>query len=254
MSAMEELDIGMVQVVHSDTGFVEDTKAGVNLLSRGTSNTGKQVYFTQNTEHVSKQFTLDAHKLYLDSCAIYHSSFVRWVLGNMNQVSTLLKGNCNAGVSTSDETFSLGVWEFWLNEQGIANLLSIPQLDKYGCVINHITNRDWVVTTPEGKTLLFQKDVCMCEGMTYLYLRGNHDAFVMIQTAREKFGMFTKKQVDKAIESRDMQARMAHPTDDKLKQLVRSRSLDNCSIVAGDVTNARTLFGPNRPGLIGKTV
>ena len=73
MSAMEELDIGMVQVVHSDTGFVEDTKAGVNLLSRGTSNTGKQVYFTQNTEHVSKQFTLDAHKLYLDSCATYHS-------------------------------------------------------------------------------------------------------------------------------------------------------------------------------------
>ena len=63
----------MVQVDHSDTGVVEDTNTGVNLLSRGTYNTGKKITFATKKEHVSKRFTLDAHKLYLDSCATHHS-------------------------------------------------------------------------------------------------------------------------------------------------------------------------------------
>ena len=66
--------------------------------------------------------------------------------------------------------------------------------------------------------------------------------------------MFTKKQVEKAIAARDMQARLAHPTDEKFKQMVRSKSLDTCSVVADDITNARAIFGPNLPGLRGKTV
>ena len=178
---------------------------------------------------------------------------MRCILGNLHQVSTLLKGNCNAGVSTSDEKGFYGKWHFWLNDQGIANLLSIPQIEKDGYVIDYNTYRDWVVTTPEGKTILFHKYFGMCEGTTCLDVRGNHNAFVMIQTVRKKFGMFTEKQLEKAIESRDMHACMAHPTDDKFKLMVSSKSLDNCYVVASDVTNTRTLFGPNRPGLRGKT-
>ena len=90
--------------------------------------------------------------------------------------------------------------------------------------------------------------------MPYLEIRENHDTLVLIQTVREKFGLFTEKQAEKAIVARDMQARLAHPTDDKFKQMVSSKSLKNCSIVADDVTNARSIFGPNLPGLRGKTV
>ena len=81
---------------------------------------------------------------------------------------------------------------------------------------------------------------------------GNHDAFLMIQTVPEKFGIFTEKKVEKDIESCDMQASMAHTTYEKFKILVSSKSLDNFSVFFSDVTNARTLFGPNRPGLKGK--
>ena len=73
----------------------------------------------------------------------------------------------------------------------------------------------------------------------------------MLQTPREKFGLFTERQVNRAIASRDMQARVAHNTDEKFKHMVSGKSLDNFSIVANDVNNA---FGPNRPGLRGKTV
>ena len=93
----------------------------------------------------------------------------------------------------------------------------------------------------------------MCERMPYLDVCGDHDAFVMIQAVREKFGMFTEKQVEKAIEWHIIQAHMTHPTDEKFKLMVSSKSLDNSSVVASDVTNVRTLFGPNRPGLRGET-
>ena len=97
MIAMEELDIGMVQVGHSYTGFIEDTNAGINLLSRGTSHPVKQVSLDKSTESISERFTLDAHKIYLGSCATYHSSSVRWMLGNVHQVSIVLQGDCNTG-------------------------------------------------------------------------------------------------------------------------------------------------------------
>ena len=47
---------------------------------------------------------------------------------------------------------------------------------------------------------------------------------------------------------------MAHPTDESFKQMVSGKTLDNCLLVASDVTNAHSIFGPNRPGLRGKTV
>ena len=94
--------------------------------------------------------------------------FVQILLNNVHEDITVLQGNYNAGVSTSKEKGYYYLMNFLLNEQGIANLLSIPQLEKDGYLIDYNTKRDWAVTTPEGKTLLFKKDVGMCKGMPYL--------------------------------------------------------------------------------------
>ena len=75
--------------------------------------------------------------------------------------------------------------------------------------------------------------------MPYLDVRENHEALVLIQTVRDNFGKFTERQVNRAIALRDMQARMAHPTDESFKQMVSGKNLDNCSLVASDITNAR---------------
>ena len=115
---------------------------------------------------------------------------MRWVLDDVKTVTTVLQGNCNAGVSTSNEKGFYGLWNFWLNEQGIANLLSIPQLEKDGYTIDYNTKRDWVVTTPEGKCF-FLKETGMCKGMPYLDVRDNHEALFLLQTVREKLGLFT---------------------------------------------------------------
>ena len=94
----------------------------------------------------------------------------------------------------------------------------------------------------------------MYEGMPYLDVRDNREALVLLQTVREKFGLFTERHVIHTIASRDMQARVAHPTDEKFKHMVSGKSIGICSIVANEVTNARAIFGPNRPGLRGGIV
>ena len=65
------------------------------------------------------------------------------------------------GVSTSKEKGAYGLWSFWLNEKGIVNLLSIPQLEKDGYTIYYNTKRDWVVTMTSGKCILFKSNTML---------------------------------------------------------------------------------------------
>eukprot|EP00957_Ditylum_brightwellii_P025141 1902851-Ditylum_brightwellii.AAC.1 len=68
------------------------------------------------------------------------------MLSDVKAVWMILQGNCNTGISTSKERGAYGLWSFWLNKKCIANLLSIPQLEKDGYTIDYNTKRNWVVT------------------------------------------------------------------------------------------------------------
>ena len=118
MEATKDLDVGFAQI-----GTVVE----------------KKVSFATVENKPGKRFTLNPHNLYLDSCATYHSAFVRDMLSNVKTGNTVLQGQCNSGVSTSAEKGVYGQWAFWLNEKGIANLLSIPQLEKDGYTIDYNT-------------------------------------------------------------------------------------------------------------------
>ena len=108
MVAAKELGIDLLNVE-------TPVNNGLNLLSNvaprsvpGTVvNPGKHMTFAEITKGVSKlvskRFTLDWYKLYFESCATYRSAFVRTLLHDVCEVKTVLQGNCNAGVSTSNE-------------------------------------------------------------------------------------------------------------------------------------------------------
>ena len=103
-----------------------------------------------------KGITMDENKLYLDSTDTYHYMFRRWNLNNIRQVDRVLRGNCNAGVTTTSTKGHLCVFDMWLNESGIANLLSIPQLEADGFRVTCDTDTNWVVYTPQGHKIVFQ--------------------------------------------------------------------------------------------------
>ena len=105
----------------------------------------------------------------------------------MRTVNSVLEGNCNAGVTTSNEKGFLGKWDMWLNRNGIANLLSIPHLEDCGYVVDYNTARDWVVTTPQGQEIVFSRDTGLCHRMPYIDMRAHSDAVLMVQTVRKNF-------------------------------------------------------------------
>ena len=53
-------------------------------------------------------------------------------LKNNREAVRTIRGNCNAGVELSTKIGDIGVFNIWINKGGIANLLSIPQLEKTG--------------------------------------------------------------------------------------------------------------------------
>ena len=90
-----------------------------------------------------------------------NQTYFTHVVSRQNSVThthTVLQGNCNAGVSTSNEKGYYGLWNFWLTKQGIANLLSILQLEKDGYLIDYNTKRFLAVTTPEMRGLVLQEN------------------------------------------------------------------------------------------------
>ena len=95
--------------------------AGASHLPKKASSAQESI-FSGSLDDVPGRVTLDKWILYLDTCATYHSAFVDWMLSNVHTMNTVLRGNCNAGVTSTNVKGTYGLWEFWLNKQGIANL------------------------------------------------------------------------------------------------------------------------------------
>ena len=217
---------------------------GVNCLANGDVGDGAR----------NKRVTLMAHKLYLDSCATYHTMFDTFWLDNVRKVGDIMTGHCNAGVTVSDTKGLLwNLFEVWVNESGVANLLSIPQLEKDGFRIKYDTHGDWEVYSPDGVLIVFDRDTGLCEGMPFTDLRKHKGGFALIETVRKNFEGYTKKQIEKAILAREVQAMTGHYPDKKFKRMVSSKSVKNCPVSVNDVTNARAIFGPNLDRLGGAT-
>ena len=160
------------------------------------------------------RLTLCTWKLYLDSCATYHSCFVDWCLDKNETVDTVLRGNCNAGVTTTNTKGYFGLFHMWLNKKGIANLLSIPQLEEDGYRVTCDTNTEWAVYTPSGTKIPFKRDKGLCNRMPYVDMREQKEAFAMVETVRSNFEGYTKRQIEAAKLARKTQAMVGHPPDD----------------------------------------
>ena len=167
------------------------------------------------------------------------------------------------------EVEDLGIFKMWVNEGGIANLLSIPQLEKDGFRVTSDTHGEWIVHSPRGEKLVFKRDTGTTANMPYTDVRdiaeafahanivADHDTKAMqertIQTVRMKMKDFSRREVKGAIAARKAKIMLAPPPDTKFKQLVNSDSIKNCKVTAQDISNSRVIFGPDLPGLQGRT-
>ena len=100
--------------------------------------------------------TLEWWKCYLDSCASYHTFFVKEFLKNIFEGVATMTGRCNAGTTVSSKRGTYGDFKVWLNKKGIANLISIAMLEASGYIVSTHTKGEWKVTTPQLGYYYFQ--------------------------------------------------------------------------------------------------
>ena len=66
---------------------------------------GKKVSFAGSVPEQDSgkgRVTLHDYKLYMDTCATYHSAFMEWMLDNVHILNTVLCGNCNTCVTSTN--------------------------------------------------------------------------------------------------------------------------------------------------------
>ena len=160
------------------------------------------------------RFTLDKRMCFLDSCATYHTFFVRDFLDRVYSGKTDMNGSCNTCTVTNTTRGWYGEFKVRLNKRGIYNLLSIPMLEDYGYIVSTHTKVDWVVTTPKSKNIS-SKGIQECaRGVPYINLREHKEGISIIEIVRKKFWGATKREIEKAIQSCTVQMRIGHPPDE----------------------------------------
>ena len=224
---------------------------------------------------MESRVTCGRHKLFLDSCATHNVMFASEHISRLFRAGVSLRQNCNAGSKLTNLKGYWFGWEFWLNDTGIANLLSVPELEKQGCLLKYTTGKHWEVFTPQGRVLTFYLDTGVCAGMPYLDMTKLQDhvraatpaemthvlkrieelGIVLVDTVRKRYEGFTKEQISRAKEARDALAMMAHPPATRVHQVVSSTTaVKNWPFNHEDLTNGDLIFGPDRGALRGKTV
>jgi hypothetical protein len=210
---------------------------------------------SSNPRVVATRKTLDPQQLYLDSTSSFHKVFTEEHLDNLRLAGATLCANCNAGTNfATKKGWYRNLFNLWLVHNGIANLLSLPQLETDGFTVSYHTGGNWIVTTPHDKEITFhQEEDGVCRGFPYINMQSKV-AMAMIQTVRQSYKGFTKRKVQDAIAARKAQAMTGHPTDAQFLEMVRNKTIKNCPIKPKHITNACSIFGPSIAGVRGKTV
>ena len=127
------------------------------------------------------RLTLEWWKCYLDSCASYHTFFLKEFLKlkNIQESEATMTGRCNTVTTRTNKRGSYEDFKVWLNEKGITNLISIPMLEASGHTVSTHIKGEWKVVTPEGDTITFKRDTGLCAGMPYIDLREHKEGFVL---------------------------------------------------------------------------
>jgi hypothetical protein len=116
--------------------------------------------------------------------------FVHIYLKGLFDSPVTLRQNCNAGYKlVNKKGYCLG-FEFWYSPGGIANLLSIPQLEEEGHRIKYQTGGKMEAWTTDGRIVTFKKSTGVCRGMydidlarpeDYIRQVGAKDSFAFIE-------------------------------------------------------------------------
>ena len=220
-------------------------------------------YYSDNDGAMVSQSTstggLKKNYLYLDTCTTEDQMVNPAYLSKIHQVGNPLHLHTNAGSSSTSKKGYLGSQLFWLDRMGIANVVSLKSLEERFHVKYDSKTRggSFICKTPQGEVVFTR---CPKTSFPFVNLdEENENAGVlMVQTVREKYAGYTRREVERAIQARKLQARAGHPSEAVFKKEVSRKSesslFRDCPVTVTDISNAHAIFGPSKPCRQGKWV
>jgi hypothetical protein len=102
----------------------------------------------------------------------FRQVFTEEHLVNLWLAGATLRANCNVGTNfTTKKGLYFELFNLWLVRNGIANLLSLPQLEADGFTVSYHTSGNWIITTPRGKDITFlQEENGVCCRFPYIVM------------------------------------------------------------------------------------
>ena len=214
------------------------------------------------THVISAHHTADQCWLLLDSCSTVNLISDKDLLTNIHPVPHSLHVRCNAGSVVINHPGYLGSYPepVWFNPEGIANLMSLHNVQRYNQVTLNTTednafyiNNDGGHRTrwePSGHGL-YHYALDSPNNITALW--GRLPAKAHINTMAANANGFTCHQCQNAQQAHHLQNIVMHPGNRDMKEIV-VKHLQDCPVTGVNIDVACTLLGSNLGSLKGKTV
>jgi hypothetical protein len=149
-----------------------------------------------NAAIVTTRKTLNPNCLFLDSMSSFYQVSTKEHLNNPKLDGVTLHACCNSGTNfATKKGWCQNLFHLWLVRNGIANFLSLPQLEEDSFTVSYQIGGEWIVTTPHGEEIIFHlKTKSICRGFPYLDMHSTA-AVAMVQTICQRYKGFTKCKV-----------------------------------------------------------
>ena len=140
----------------------------------------------------------------------------------------------------------------------------MKKFEKKYCITYDSWEGYYVVHTQDGPVRFYKDE----NGLPYIDLEDSEEdavtllvkkgpkeaATVFVQTVRQNYKGFTKKEVLQAKEARQAMGLIGNPSKNNIKGLVSNNMIKNCLVPTAAITNARNIFGKDFASLRSKTV
>ena len=177
------------------------------------------------------------------------------LLKNIHKTTRTMTIKCNAGVTTTNMIGEMPGYpgEIWYNPRGIANILSVANVQKhYRITYDSANGEGFIVHKSDGTQRLFKESE---KGLFYLDTsEGGLKGTVLINTVQENKSKYTTRDYQQAQLARHIQDTIGRPSTRDFVKIVQGNLLPNCPITAKDIIAAEDIFGPNLGAIKGKTV
>jgi hypothetical protein len=244
-------------------------ESGTQMLMAGVENgeldhqeTAWQFLTTTMDEEEGKQISLHQQQhgkipaswILLDNQSTVNVFANKDLLRNIRTTNRMMNILCNAGVTRTNMIGDLPGYdgEVWYNPKGIANILSLSDVEKHHRVTyDSRAEKNFVVHKKDGTQRRFQQSA---KGLFFLDVKAEKSGTVLVNTVADNKNRYTDRDYKQAMVARKLQNTIGRPSERRYKKIVNKHLMKNCPINLDDIVAADDILGSNLGSLKGKTV